>query len=246
MAGRKRAFPGAGNRREHSSQVQAGTLGDYSHWRGRATNGIFQIFILTLGNLSVGSPLLMENNKENRDPQKLNQDFSEDEITQSLTEEQLSQGESEGEPLSETQKLELKLKEIEDKHLRLYAEFENYRKRVAKEKEDIAFVTTQRIFENILEIRDHLEMALSHSKEDNQGSLKQGVELTLRKMDKFFETFQVKEIDPAGSTFDPNFHEAIQQEPSLTLKPGQIVRVFQKGYVFRDRLLRPARVSVAQ
>lgn len=189
-------------------------------------------------------------NSENPDTMHSNKNFSseepfsEDEITQSLNEEQLTQ---EKPPFSEIQKLEEKVKEAEDKHLRLYAEFDNYRKRVVKEKEDIVFITTQRVFENILEIRDHLEMALSHTQEEAAANtLKQGVDLTLRKMDKFFEAFQVKELNPHGEIFNPNFHEAIQQEASTAVKPGHIVRVFQKGYIFKERLLRPARVSVAQ
>ncbi|QQR79629.1 MAG: nucleotide exchange factor GrpE [Deltaproteobacteria bacterium] len=175
-------------------------------------------------------------------------DFSEDEITQSLNEEQLAQEDLKGDSEDISPEAQ-KLKEVEDKYLRVYAEFDNYRKRVAKEKEDIAFITTQKVFENILEIRDHLEMALSHTPSAQSDAaaqtLKQGIELTLRKMDKFFETFQVKSVDPSGQDFNPSFHEAIQQESSLAHKPGQVVRVFQKGYVFKDRLLRPARVSVA-
>ena len=191
----------------------------------------------------------MENNAKNHNSQKTQNSQNpedpsqEEEITQSLNEDQLAQEAA----LSEVDTLKAKVKEVEDKHLRLYAEFDNYRKRVAKEKEDIAFITTQRVFESILEIRDHLEMALSHTNEEAAAqTLKQGVELTLRKMDKFFETFQVKELNPQGELFNPNFHEAIQQEASVAVKTGHIVRVFQKGYVFKDRLLRPARVSVAQ
>ncbi len=197
---------------------------------------------------------------EDREKSNGSPDFMEDEITQSLNEEQLAQddlqGGSEGNlssPTSETQKLKETLKEAEDKYLRLYAEYDNFRKRVAKEKEDIVFMTTQKVFENILEIRDHLEMAISHTSQGatngpadaTASTLKQGIELTLRKMDKFFESFQIKSLDPSGQDFNPTYHEAIQQEPSPSHKSGQVVRVFQKGYLFKDRLLRPARVSVA-
>lgn len=141
---------------------------------------------------------------------------------------------------------EKRCKEMEDKFLRTYADFENFRKRVAKEKEDIAFHASEKLLKEFLEVKDHLELALEHSKDaaDAKG-LREGVLLTLKQLEKFLEKNGVKEISPLGEPFDPAFHEAIHQEKSVEYKPGAIVHVYQKGYLYRDKLLRPARVTVA-
>lgn len=157
---------------------------------------------------------------------------SEDEITQLTPEEEVS--------------LEKKLKEMEDKYLRTYADFENYRKRVSKEKEEIVLMTSENLLKELLEVKDHLELALSHSKEAPEAKgLREGVDLTLKQLGKFLEKFGVTEIEPLGEKFDPAFHEAIHEEVSLEYQPGMIVHVYQKGYLFHGRLLRAARVTVA-
>lgn len=178
------------------------------------------------------------------DNPKDNDKESEDEITQATPEEALVEDEEYEESINEEVK---KLKELEDKYLRTYADFENFRKRVAKEKEDLTFFTTQKLLQELLDVKDHLELALSHAKEETESkSLKEGVQLTLKQMDRFLEKFQVKEVPAEGVKFDPNFHEAIQHEESDQQEPGSVVSVYQKGYTLRDRLLRAARVSVAK
>lgn len=179
--------------------------------------------------------------KDDKEKQQAETDLSEleDEITQATPEDVLVE-----EQVNEDAK---KLKELEDKYLRTYADFENFRKRVAKEKEDLTFFTTQKLLHELLDVKDHLELALSHSKDDTDvKSLKEGVQLTLKQMEKFLEKFHVKEVPASGVKFDPNFHEAIQQEESTQHQPGHVVSVYQKGYTFKDRLLRAARVSVAK
>ena len=179
---------------------------------------------------------------------------TDDEITQTVPEDSLEGGEKvvEEDPL---EKAQAQLKETQDKYLRTYADFENYRKRVSKEKEDLAFMTSERILREILDVKDHLELALAHSESSSKNpqanasaemkTLKEGVTLTLRQMEKFLEQFGVKEAKALGEVFNPNYHEAIQQEESHEYKPGVVSRVYQKGYLLRDRLLRAARVVVA-
>ncbi len=174
---------------------------------------------------------------------KDNDKESEDEITQATPEEALIQEQVN----EEDKKLKELLKELEDKYLRTYADFENFRKRVAKEKEDLTFFTTHKLLHELLDVKDHLELALSHAKEETESkSLKEGVQLTLKQMERFLEKFHVKEVPAAGVKFDPNFHEAIQEEESDQHAPGHVVSVYQKGYLLKDRLLRAARVSVAK
>ncbi len=171
---------------------------------------------------------------------------SEDEITQLTPEEILNQGQLD-EDSKQLQELEEKLKAEQDKFLRTYADFENYRKRVAKEKEELSLITSEKLLRELLEVKDHLELALSHSKDSpDVKSLKEGVVLTLRHLSKFLEKFGVKEIDTLGQSFNPSYHEAVQEESSVECKPGAVVQVYQKGYMFHERLLRPARVSVAK
>jgi molecular chaperone GrpE len=163
----------------------------------------------------------------------------EDEITETLPEEALREK-------NESDDLKTKLKEMEDKYLRTYADLENYRKRVAREKEEIAQATSERLLRELLDVKDHLELALAHSHELQEvKGLQEGVHLTLKQMVKFLEKFGVQELPALGEMFDPSFHEAIHQEESAEYKPGSVVHVYQKGYLFNGRLLRPARVTVA-
>ncbi len=163
---------------------------------------------------------------------------NEEEITQALPEKEVE----------ETEDLALKIKEMEDKYLRTFADFENYRKRVAKEKEEVSQATSRRLLREILEVKDHLESGLAHSEEATElkaKGLREGVFLTLKQLTNFLDRYGVKEIDPLGEPFDPAFHEAIQQQESAEHQPGTVVQVFQKGYLFQQSLLRPARVVVS-
>ncbi len=146
----------------------------------------------------------------------------------------------------EADPLEQKIADAEDKYLRLYADFENYKKRMVKEREDIRLGSQEALLRELLEVKDHLELALSHSADGKQmEGLREGVSLTLRQMSQFLEKAGVKELKSEGEMFDPARHEAISQGESEAA-PGTIIQEFQKGYLFRDRLLRPARVLVAK
>ncbi len=143
--------------------------------------------------------------------------------------------------------LEAKVKELEDKHLRTYADFDNYRKRAAKDREESVYFARQKLLQELLEVKDHLELALSHSEktEDTTG-LREGVTLTLKQLGKFMEKNGVKEFQSVGEPFDPARHEAIQEQESADVPPGTVVLEFQKGYLLNDKLLRPSRVIVSK
>ncbi len=176
----------------------------------------------------------------------MNEHDQEDEITQSLPDEDAG---SPKDASNGNDTLEARCRELESKYLRTYADFENYRKRVSKEKDDVAQAVSERLLREVLEVKDHLELALSHGKEQTASSdvsgLRQGIELTLRQLQSFLSKSGVEEVRALGEKFDPALHEAIQQEESATVAPGGVSRVFQKGYRMNGRLLRPARVSVA-
>lgn len=141
---------------------------------------------------------------------------------------------------------EAKYKELEDKYLRAHADFENTKKRLEKEKQMAIDYTNEKFAKEMLPIIDSLELALAHSGEESETSkLREGVSLTLDTLVKAFERNGIKQIATFGA-FDPEMHEAIMQAPSDEIEEGHIVATLQKGYIFKDRLIRPALVSVCK
>ncbi len=154
--------------------------------------------------------------------------------------------------LVKIEELSQKLKEQEEKYLRLYADFENYKRRQLKDRDEWIQGTRENILKDVLEVKDHLELALSHAPEvagetnTIAKALREGVSLTLKQFSKLFDRLEVKELETKGAVFNPVYHEAIQQMAVPGQESGKIVQVYQKGYTIQGRLLRPARVSVAQ
>lgn len=150
------------------------------------------------------------------------------------------------EEASVVEALEAKLKEAQDRHLRAVADLENFKKRAAKDREDIILHTSENLLRELLEVKDHLELALQHAPDVSEvKGLRDGVDLTLKQMDRFLEKFGVTEIKSLEEVFNPAYHEAIHQEVRPGARPGTVVHVYQKGYSYRGRLLRAARVTVA-
>lgn len=139
--------------------------------------------------------------------------------------------------------VEDKLKESEDKYLRMYAEFENTRKRLEKEKQSSIDFAVERFSKDMLSIADTLEMAMSHFGESDTNQVQEGIKLTLDNLMKVFERHGIKPVDNLAG-FDPNFHEAVMQSANSELPNDAIVAVLQKGYMLRDRVLRPSLVNV--
>ncbi|MEW6248165.1 MAG: nucleotide exchange factor GrpE [Nitrospirota bacterium] len=135
---------------------------------------------------------------------------------------------------------------LQDKYLRLAAEFENY-KRVAQreQREQIRFGNEQ-ILRELLPVIDNLERAIRSAKENGGGeALVQGVELTLKQLTEALAKFGVRPIASVGEPFDPTCHQAVAQVESAAVAANTVVEEFQKGYLLHDRLLRAAMVSVS-
>lgn len=182
-----------------------------------------------------------------QDGKKTGEGDWEEEITQATPDEEIAQELAQGKG-ARIEELESKCKDLENKYLRAVADLDNYRKRVAKEREELVQATSERLLKELLEVKDHLELAISHSKGAQAADVKtlsEGVQLTLKQLVNFLKKFGVEEIKALGEAFDPAFHEAIHQEESLEYKPGSVVHVYQKGYLLKGRLLRAARVTVA-
>jgi molecular chaperone GrpE len=136
-----------------------------------------------------------------------------------------------------------------DKYLRAVADFDNYRKRVAREKEELARFTTERVVAALLPTLDNLERAIdaaqTHGAENS--ALLQGLTQIHSQFRRTLMEFGLQEIMAgSGEPFDPNLHEAVSQVESPEHAEGQVVEQFQRGYKLADRLLRPARVVVSK
>jgi molecular chaperone GrpE len=134
--------------------------------------------------------------------------------------------------------------EMRDQLLRRRAEFENYRKRVERDRSQAGFEAAAEIFREIVGTIDNLERALSSGA--GEGALREGVELTYRELLTFLESQGVEVHDPVGRPFDPQAHQALMHEAVPGFPEGTVVEVFRKGYSYKDRLLRPALVKVAK
>jgi molecular chaperone GrpE len=158
----------------------------------------------------------------------------------------------ESEPISDDAvvfRLREELAEASDRQLRLQAEFENFRKRALRERQEAAQYGSQNLFKDLVSVVDNLERAIAHARESGGGDLAsflQGVELVQRELLGIFEKNHVTEIEALGKPFDPSLHEAMAQVESGAVPPNTVIDVLQKGFQLRDRLVRPSRVIVAK
>lgn len=143
------------------------------------------------------------------------------------------------------------LKMAEDKYLRVHADFENTKKRLEREKYQLLDYAYEKFAKDLLPVIDSLDMALASSNNENADKaellekLKEGISLT---MDNFIKVFKNHGVEIVGTNegFDPHLHEAIMQTPSEAHDEGAIVAVLQKGYKYKERVLRPALVNVCK
>ncbi|HXB57031.1 MAG TPA: nucleotide exchange factor GrpE [Vicinamibacteria bacterium] len=134
--------------------------------------------------------------------------------------------------------------ELQDQLLRKRADFENYRKRVERDRQQATVDAVAAIFRDLIPTLDNLERALKAG--GGEEALRTGVELTQRELLSFLDSHGVVAQEPVGQKFDPQNHEALLHEPVPGYEEGTVVEVFRKGYSFKDRLLRPALVKVAK
>lgn len=135
---------------------------------------------------------------------------------------------------------------LQDRLLRTAAEFDNYRKRIERERREVAEYAGADILTDMLPIVDDLERALQASAGSEADVYRRGVELIYKQMTDLLRKRGVKVIEAVGTQFDPRFHEAVMQEVSSTHREGEVIAELRRGYTLGDRLLRPAVVKVAQ
>ena len=145
---------------------------------------------------------------------------------------------------------EAELDEARGDYVRLYAEFENYKKRVIKDKEEMAKFANESMIMDILPSLDHLEIALKHARENEdedspKSGLMQGVDMTLRELLRTLEKFGIMQIEAKEKPFDPEFHHAVAQVHRDDMDAGMVVEELRKGYVYNGKVIRATMVSVS-
>jgi len=146
----------------------------------------------------------------------------------------------------EKERLSADLQEANDKYLRLYAEFENYKKRVSKDKEELVKFGNESLLFELLPVLDNLEMALKHAQGDVSSGLVQGVEITLKELKKTLRRFGLSEIEAEGKPFNPLVHHAMSQVERSDMAENIVVEEFRKGYMLKDKVLRASLVAVSK
>ena len=147
----------------------------------------------------------------------------------------------------ETVRIKGELEEARDEYLRLYAEFENFKKRANKDKDDLARYANENIIMELLPSVDNLEIALKHADDEvtNEAFL-EGVQMTLRELYRIFEKFGVKPIKAEGEAFDPEFHHAVAHLEVDDMEEGMVVVELRKGFTLHGKILRASMVSVSK
>ncbi|MCX7913608.1 MAG: nucleotide exchange factor GrpE [Thermodesulfovibrionales bacterium] len=149
----------------------------------------------------------------------------------------------------EISELKSQLEDLKEKHLRLYAEFENYKKKAQRDREDLIMYSNESLIQDLLPVIDTLEMALTHASDiskDSGQSLIKGIENTLREFRRVLEKVGLKTIEAAGKPFDPVYHHAMSQVETEELEDNVVVEEFRKGYMLYNKILRPSYVSVSK
>lgn len=167
-------------------------------------------------------------------------------LNEELTEEVAgeTQAEEAKEELSEYDILTQKLKEQEESYLRLYADFDNYRKRVAKEKLESYTDATAQVMGKLLPVIDNLARALSTNSEETP--FYNGVKMVSKQLDDTLAALGLEMITSLGEQFDPNYHYAVMTDSLEDKEDNEIVDVMQEGYIFKGKVIRPAMVKVNQ
>ena len=178
-----------------------------------------------------------------------------EEVTENTEEEQNEAEEIEIEDAAEEEASEekdpkdAKIEELNDKHVRLMAEFENFRKRTDKEKDMMFETGAKSVIEKILPTVDNFERALEMAKPaegEDADPFMDGMEKIYKQLMTELDAIGVKPIDAVGKEFDPQFHNAVMQEESDSQESGTVAKELQKGYMYRDSVVRHSMVSVVQ
>jgi molecular chaperone GrpE len=148
---------------------------------------------------------------------------------------------------TELEKLQAEAAKFRDLALRTQADFENFRKRMLREKEEALRYANAGLMEKLLPILDSFELGLQAARQDEgAGALVQGFAMVEKQMQDFLRDHGVETVEAVGQTFDPNLHEAVSQQNDPAVPEGCVLHQLRKGYKLKDRLLRPSTVIVSK
>ncbi len=194
-----------------------------------------------------GSDQVEENKEEVLEKQqeapKEKEEETKDEAEKTPEENEPEVKEAEEEKLSEEEKLRAELDEQKDKYLRVVAEYDNFRKRTAKERLELISTSKADAITQILPVVDNFERALSAQTQDE--TYKTGIEMIFKQLNEVLKGLGIEEINPIGEKFDPSVANAVNQIEDENLGDNEVAQVFQKGYRIGDKVLRYAMVVVA-
>ena len=144
---------------------------------------------------------------------------------------------------AQVESLKAALEEKDNRVKRLQADFENFRRRTSKEREELANVVTQDLLKSMLPILDNFDRAMAAEQKDNE-SFQKGVEMIYTQLNETLKNAGLELIDTAGQKFDPNFHQAVMRVENPELEDDTIAQELQKGYIVKGRVIRPSMVQV--
>ena len=174
---------------------------------------------------------------------------SEEDTTEESKEEESKEEESKEEEAKAEESSDDKVNELNDRYMRLMAEFENFRKRTDKEKEMMFETGAKSVIEKILPVVDNFERALEMAKPEEGAEpdpFMDGIDKIYKQLMTEFDNIGVKPIEAVGKPFDPQFHNAVMQEEAEGVESGTVTKEMQKGYMYRGSVVRHSMVSVAQ
>lgn len=152
---------------------------------------------------------------------------------------------AEGADDDELRRVKAEIDHLREMYLRKLAEFDNYRKRIDRERQELRRTAAEGLVSELLPVLDNFERAVQHAEESEPAAFREGVAMIARQFADILQRSGLETIDPTGQRFDPELHEAVQRIEGSEYAPGSIVGVFSRGYLFGGRLIRPAMVAVA-
>lgn len=140
--------------------------------------------------------------------------------------------------------MQLELNQVRDHYLRKLAEFDNFRKRIEREREELQRTASELLVRELIPVLDNFDRAVKHASDSDLESFRQGVEMIAKQLWDVLEREGLETLDPTGKPFQPEFHEAVQRVEDPDQVPGTVAWTLAKGYLFGGRMLRPAMVGV--
>ena len=199
-------------------------------------------------------PSFMKDEMKKKDEQKFDEMKQEIEETEAVDNAE-AEGDTEAQPADEAQEnpadamqqkideLTAGLKEKEERALRLQADFENFRRRTSKEKEELSAVIKQEILKDMLPLLDNFERAMAAETKDAE-AFQKGVDMIYTQLQEVMKKNGLEPIETEGQKFDPNFHQAVMRVQNEDLEDDDIAQELQKGYMVEGRVIRPSMVQV--